>query len=46
MRVVLLGYQTWRHRVLEALLASRHDVVLVVTHPPSDDAYETTVEGR
>lgn len=41
MRVVLLAYQTWGHRVLEALLASRHEVVLVVTHPPSNDAYET-----
>jgi len=41
MRVVLLGYQTWGHRVLEALIASRHEVVLVVTHPPGEDAYET-----
>jgi methionyl-tRNA formyltransferase len=41
MNVVLLAYQTWGHRVLEALIASRHDVVLVVTHPQSDDAYET-----
>jgi methionyl-tRNA formyltransferase len=41
MRVVMLGYQTWGHRTLEALLASRHEVVLVVTHPPSDHAYES-----
>jgi methionyl-tRNA formyltransferase len=41
MNVVLFGYQTWGHRVLEALLESRHEVVLVVTHPPGDDAYET-----
>lgn len=40
MRVVLFGYQTWGHRLLSALLA-RHEVVLVVTHPASDDAYET-----
>ena len=41
MKVVLMAYQTWGHRVLEALIASRHEVVLVVTHPPGDDAYET-----
>lgn len=41
MRVVMLGYQTWGHKTLEALLASRHEVVLVVTHPPSDHAYES-----
>ena len=41
MNVVLFGYQTWGHRVLQALIESRHEVVLVVTHPPGDDAYET-----
>ncbi|GAA2062004.1 methionyl-tRNA formyltransferase [Williamsia deligens] len=41
MRVVMLGYQTWGHKTLEALLASRHEVVLVVTHPPSEHAYES-----
>jgi methionyl-tRNA formyltransferase len=41
MNVVLFAYQTWGHRVLQALIESRHDVVLVVTHPPGDDAYET-----
>lgn len=41
MKVVLFAYQTWGHRLLEALLRSRHEVVLTVTHPPSDDAYET-----
>lgn len=41
MRVVMLGYQTWGHKTLETLLASRHEVVLVVTHPPSDHAYES-----
>jgi methionyl-tRNA formyltransferase len=40
MRVVLMGYQTWGHRTLQALLESSHEVVLVVTHPPSDHAYE------
>lgn len=41
MNVVLFGYQTWGHRVLQALIQSRHEVALVVTHPPGDDAYET-----
>ncbi|GGV01164.1 methionyl-tRNA formyltransferase [Kitasatospora herbaricolor] len=41
MRVVFMGYQTWGHRVLEALLASEHEVPLVVTHPTSNHAYET-----
>ena len=40
MRVVMFGYQTWGHRTLQALLQSEHDVVLVVTHPPSEHAYE------
>lgn len=41
MRVVLLGYQTWGRRSLEALLG-RPDtsVELVVTHPPGSDLYE------
>lgn len=41
MKVVLFGYQTWGHRVLQALVDSRHEVVLVVTHPQGEDAYET-----
>lgn len=41
MRVVMFGYQTWGHRTLEALVKSRHDVCLVVTHPASDHAYES-----
>lgn len=41
MDVVLFAYQTWGHRLLQALIESRHDVVLVVTHPPGEDAYET-----
>jgi methionyl-tRNA formyltransferase len=40
MRVALFGYQTWGHRTLKALLESGHEVVLVVTHPRSDHAYE------
>ncbi|MFB6704477.1 methionyl-tRNA formyltransferase [Streptomyces sp. NPDC056333] len=40
MRVVMFGYQTWGHRTLQALLDSAHEVVLVVTHPKSDHAYE------
>ncbi|MFE4975813.1 methionyl-tRNA formyltransferase [Kitasatospora sp. NPDC056651] len=41
MRIVFMGYQTWGHRVLEALLASDHEVPLVITHPSSDHVYET-----
>ena len=41
MKVILFAYQTWGHRVLQALVESRHEVVLVVTHPPGDDVYET-----
>lgn len=41
MRVGFLGYQTWGHRVLAALLESRHEVGFVVTHPASDHEYET-----
>jgi methionyl-tRNA formyltransferase len=40
MRVAMFGYQTWGHRTLKALLDSRHEVVLVVTHPRSTHAYE------
>jgi folate-dependent phosphoribosylglycinamide formyltransferase PurN len=39
-RVVMFGYQTWGHRTLQALLGSEYEVTLVVTHPPSDHAYE------
>src|ERR687895_198666 len=41
MKVVLFAYQTGGHRLLDALLHSRHEVVLVVTHPPGEDAYTT-----
>ncbi|MEU3243416.1 MULTISPECIES: methionyl-tRNA formyltransferase [unclassified Streptomyces] len=40
MRVVMFGYQTWGHRTLQALLESDHEVVLAVTHPGSEHAYE------
>lgn len=40
MRVVMFGFQTWGHRTLQALLASEHEVVLVVTHPRGEGAYE------
>lgn len=41
MRVAMFGYQTWGHRTLQALLDSPHEVVLVVTHPPSEHSYES-----
>lgn len=41
MRIVFMGYQTWGHRVLDALLHSEHEVPLVITHPTSNHAYET-----
>ena len=41
MRVVMLGYQTWGHRTLAALLKSRHEVCMVITHPASDHEYES-----
>jgi methionyl-tRNA formyltransferase len=40
MRVIMFGYQTWGYRLLDALLASRHEVPLVVTHPASEHEYE------
>ena len=40
MRIVMFGYQTWGHRTLQALLDSDHEVVLAVTHPKSEHAYE------
>jgi methionyl-tRNA formyltransferase len=39
-RVIFFGYQTWGHRTLQALLDSDHEVVLAVTHPKSEHAYE------
>ena len=40
MRVVMFGFQTWGHKTLTALLESEHDVVMVVTHPRGEGAYE------
>jgi methionyl-tRNA formyltransferase len=40
MRLVFLGYQTWGYKVLEALLSSEHEVLLVITHPSSRHPYE------
>jgi len=40
-RVVMFGYQSWGHRTLQALLKSRHEVCLVVTHPTSEHVYES-----
>ncbi|OZC57704.1 methionyl-tRNA formyltransferase [Rhodococcus sp. RS1C4] len=41
MRVVMFGYQTWGHKTLQSLIDSVHDVVGVVTHPTSDQVYES-----
>lgn len=41
MRVAMFGYQSWGHRTLQALLKSRHEVCLVVTHPTSEHVYES-----
>lgn len=40
MRVATLGYQTWGHRTLQALIDSDHEVVLAITHPKSEHVYE------
>ncbi|MEU3094633.1 methionyl-tRNA formyltransferase [Streptomyces sp. NPDC006967] len=40
MRIVMFGCQTWGHRTLRTLLESGHDVVMAVTHPRSEHAYE------
>ncbi|GAB2688574.1 methionyl-tRNA formyltransferase [Nocardia thraciensis] len=36
MRIVSFGFQTWGRRTLQALIDSEHEVVLAVTHPPSE----------
>jgi len=41
MRLVFMGYQTWGHLTLKALLGSRHEISLVITHPESEHVYET-----
>ena len=40
LRVVMFGYMSWGHRVLDAVLAAGHEVPLVITHPDSDNPYE------
>ncbi|WP_117210859.1 methionyl-tRNA formyltransferase [Allorhizocola rhizosphaerae] len=40
MKIVHMGYQTWGYETLRSLIGSKHEVVMVVTHPPSDHAYE------
>lgn len=40
MRVIVFGYQTWGYRTLQAILGSKHDVILAVTHPTGDNPYE------
>lgn len=39
--MVFMGYQTWGHASLQALLAADHSVPLVVTHGESSHPYET-----
>ncbi|KIQ20426.1 methionyl-tRNA formyltransferase [Rhodococcus sp. MEB064] len=41
MRVAMFGYQTWGHKTLQSIVESEHEVVLVVTHPPSEHSYES-----
>jgi methionyl-tRNA formyltransferase len=36
-----MGYQAWGTRTLQGLLDAGHEIALVVTHPASDDAYES-----
>jgi len=45
MRVLFMGYQVWGHSVLKALLASRHDVPLIITHPSSTHEYDNVWDG-
>src|SRR6201995_1049189 len=40
MRIVSFGFQAWGHRTLRALIDLDHDVVLAVTHPPSEQSYK------
>jgi methionyl-tRNA formyltransferase len=42
-RVVLFGYQKWGTRLLASLLESRHEVVLLVSHPEEDSAHEPAI---
>ncbi len=40
MKVVFMGFQTWGYETLKGLLASRHVVPLVCTHPENSQPYE------
>jgi methionyl-tRNA formyltransferase len=40
MRIVSFGFQAWGYRTLRALIDLDHDVVLAVTHPPSEQFYK------
>lgn len=40
MRIVSFGFQAWGRQTLQALLDSGHEVVLVVTHPASEQSYK------
>jgi methionyl-tRNA formyltransferase len=40
MRIVSFGFQAWGYRTLRALIDLDHDVVLAVTHPPSEQSYK------
>ena len=40
MNVLFMGFQAWGHQTLDALIKSKHQVSLVITHPKSDNAYE------
>ncbi|APB01629.1 methionyl-tRNA formyltransferase [Nocardia seriolae] len=40
MRIVSFGFQTWGRKTLQALIDSRHEVVLAVTHPAAESTYK------
>lgn len=40
MRIVSFGFQTWGRKTLQALIDSKHEVVLAVTHPASAQSYK------
>lgn len=41
MRVIFMGFQTWGTAAFQALLKSRHEISLVITHCESKHEYET-----
>ena len=40
MRVIVFGFQTWGYRTLQAILSTKHHVVLAVTHSAGNSPYE------